>query len=157
MFIKTTRFIFSSWKIKSSEQNIFSGCWNSKFEILVKIFGYDPMYESASTSNNSTNVEGGWSHTWKLDQKQKGIDWKKVLRTLVVTGTILLIPVLVVLIGTTLPLTPTTTMVFAVPVTILSLFLVAKAREDDPIKNGGQPIISSFGKYNSGFSSAFSS
>jgi len=75
----------------------------------------------------------------------------------VVTGTILLIPVLVVPIGTTLPLTPTTTMVFAVPVTILSLFLVAKAQEDDPIKNGGQPIISSFGKHNSGFSSAFSS
>jgi hypothetical protein len=75
----------------------------------------------------------------------------------VVTGTILLIPVLVVLTGTTLPLTPTTTTVFAVPVTTLSLFSAAKARKDDPVKNGGQPILSSFGKYNSGFSSAFSS
>jgi uncharacterized membrane protein YjgN (DUF898 family) len=45
------------------------------------------------------------------------MSWVKALSILVATGIILLIPVLVVPIGIILPLTPTTTMVFAVPVT----------------------------------------
>ena len=116
-FGESARFVFSSRKIKSSGKSIFSRCWVGKFEIFFKIFGNDSMHESASTSNSANNAVGSWCNFRKLDQKQKRMSWVKALSILVATGIILLIPVLVVLIGIILPLTPTTTMVCAVPVT----------------------------------------
>lgn len=124
---------FSSRKIKSSKQGVFSRCWFSKFKIFFKIFGYDPLHEFASTSNNTNNVSRSWSNSWKLDQKQKGISWTKALRISVATGITLLLLVRAVLTGTTLRLTPTTTTACVVPVTTIFGSGFAKAVQADSI------------------------
>lgn len=150
---RTTRLNYSSRQEQSSLQDLHRRCGSGAFEVLDAIPELDAVHDSTSASNGANHGRRGWGNVGQLDQAQAkaGANWVNALRYLAATGTTARTPVLGARTGTTLHRTRTTTSGRASPVSAwLYRSTNATALWSDLFKCG-QPVLSSFGKYVSGF------
>jgi len=136
-----------------SIQDLHRRCRSGAFAVLDAIPSLYPVLDKTSASNGANTGRRGWRNVRRLDKAKAkaGANWVITLRYLVATGTTGRFPVRVARTGTTLRRTRTTTSVGAAFVSAFFYRSVnAKALRSD-LSICGQPVLSSFGKYTSGF------
>lgn len=159
MLARHTKYFFPSGQKQSSIKTIFGRRATSKSAILGAFPGFYSVYNIASATNITSVDCRDWRNVKCLDKTQENtrVVWVKTLRYLAATGTTGLTPVHDVLTGTTPHLTRTTTSGRALSVTTpIHRFDNATAYQADQSKCG-QPILSCFGKYLTGFGITLSS
>jgi len=136
-----------------SIQDLYRRCRSGALAVLDAIPSIYPMHDCASTSNGASLGRRSWGNVRQLDKAKAkaGASWVKALRYLAATGTTARTPVHDAPIGTTPHRTRTTTSGRALPVSALFYRSVNATALWSDLSTCGQPVLSSLGKYTSGF------
>jgi len=148
----SARPIFSSRQVQSSFKDLHRRRRISAIAVLDAFPSFNQVHDSASTSDSAnTGCGSGWNVGFLGEAKKAGASWVNMLASLAATGTTGRTPVHVARTGTTQHRTRTTTSGRASSVSApLYRFANATALRADQSKCG-QPALSPFGEYTSGF------
>ena len=151
-FVGSARPIFSGRQVQSGFKDLHRRRRVSATAVLDAFSRFNPMHDSAPTSNSANIGCRSRGYVRRLGETEKaGASWVNMLASLAATGTTGQTPVLVARTGTTQHRTRTTTSGLASSVSApLYRFANATALRADQSKCG-QPALSSFGEYTSGF------
>lgn len=152
MSVGSARPILSSGQKQSDRQGICSRCGSSPSAVLDAFLGFNQVHDFASTSDGASTDRRGWGDVGGLGETEKaGAIWVKMPVFLATTSTTESTPVLETRTGITLHRTRTTT-------SGLASFVSApfyRSANAPALQAGqskcGQPVLSSLGKYASGF------
>lgn len=144
--------IYSGWQEQSGSEDLCRRRGLGSSAVLDALLGFNQVHDSAPTSNSAGFNRRGWGNDRCLGEAKKaGAIRVNALASLAATGTTGRTPVLDARTGTTIHRTRTTTSVAAASVSTLSYRSAnAYALQADQSKCG-QPELSSFGEYVSGF------
>lgn len=128
-------------------------CANCALAVLGALSGFNQVCNKAPARNITSVNCRGRCNAWGLGKKQKdtGVVWTTTLRFLAATGTTARTPVRAARTGTTLPRTRTTTSGRALSVTMQITRSANATAWQAGHSTCGQPILSRFGEYISGF------
>lgn len=143
----------AGWQKQSNIKTLRRRCTACSSAVLGALFGFNQIHDK-TPARNITSVDcRGRCDAGELDKNEKdtGAVWITTLRYLAATGTTGRTPVHDARTGTTPPRTRTTTSGRALSVTIHSQHSVNATAWQVDQSTCGQPALSCFGKYISGF------